>query len=250
MTAKIIAGINCLLACFVCWLAMPRLMAEKEIGSEYWLLHPLALGKCMEDETALAIDYSIHPYYLRVDLDGDNEMEYVINLLDKSGRERIGLMICHEGGNKTIYRGVAEREVSIEDKDRIGKMWGVVKDAVLIEGQTSVETMNSTGNKTFSWPVRNLFDYVVAKCCYGQGKNKGGQLIFTELNYLQTIPIGATWYPLSKNQVLSWVSEHDDIRNRTKKVAGEGIVTVWELTTSIGFVEGNQFRWFVRTLSD
>ncbi len=171
---KIVLGLYFLLICSMQWIAISPLIAE-EGSSEVWLLHPGALYKCMDNEKTLAIDYSMHPYYLRVDLDGDGEMEYVISVLDSSGWERRGLMVCHEDGVKTIYRGIADRAISAEDKDRIDKTRGIVKDAVLIEGQTSEATLNSTVSKNHSIIVSHMFRYTVKKCCIGKGKGMGGQ---------------------------------------------------------------------------
>ena len=135
MKQKIVLGIYFFLTCSMQWFLISPLIAE-EMGSEYWMVHPSAIEKCLDHERTLAIDYSMHPYYLRMDLDGDDEMEYIVSVLGNSGWERAGLMVCRETGAKTIYRGIADRDVSAEEKDRIGKMWGIVKDAVLIEGRT------------------------------------------------------------------------------------------------------------------
>lgn len=229
------------------WLVILPLMAqEKNMGSEVWLVHPSAIYECMKDVEGLAVDYSMHPYYLRVDLDGDGKMEYVLSMLSSSGWEQKGLMVCNEDGMKTIYRGIADRETSTEEKERIGKMGGVLKDAVLIENQTSKETLNSTIDKNYSrvFPWK----YNIRKCCYGKGI-MGGQLIFTNTVSSQAIPRGESWHPLSRNE-LSSLAFDMNIIDKVERITGEGIRSMWELTITLGFIQDGQFRWFIHTSAD
>lgn len=252
MFQRIALGMCYLLACSMQWLVISPLMAEEEVGSEVWLLQPSAIDKCREsgmkdiNGETLAIDYSMHPYYLRVDLDGDREMEYVVNLLDNSGWERRGLMVCHEDGRKTIYRGIEDREMSAEEKERISNMRGVLKNAVLIEGQTSEKTLKSTIDKDYSY--LRIWKYAVKRCCYGKG-GMGGQLLYADITSSQVIPLCGRWYPLPKSEVVRWAFE-DNLIDKAEKIVGEGIVTACEVTFTFGFMEGNQFRWFIRTYAD
>ncbi len=226
----------------------PPLLAEEKVGSEIWLLHPWALEKCTADEKTLAVDYSMHPYYLRVDLDGDEEMEYVVNLLDSSGWERRGLMVCHEDGTKTIYRGIADRKMSAEEKDRIGRVEGILKDAVLIEEQTSEEALNSVVDRNYSPISDGMLKYNVRKCCDGKGGN-GGQLIFTKIISSQTIPLCEVWYPLSSKEVISRALRANII-DGSEEIVGEGIITVCHMTYTLGFIQEGEFRWFIQTYAD
>ncbi len=251
-TQKIALGMYYLSAFFILCAAISPLVAEEEIGSEVWLLHPSVIDKCSEGGMKsikgepLAIDYSMHPYYLRIDLDGDGKMEYVVSLLDNSGWKRRGLMVCHEDGRKTIYRGIADREMSAEEKERIGKMEGILKDAVLIEGQTSEKTLNSVIDKNYSY--MRIWEYSVKNFCYGKG-GMGGQLIYTGITSSQAIPMCGRWYPLSKSEVIDQAFEKNLV-DKKEEIAGEGIGTACELTFTFGFMEGDQFRWFIETYAD
>ena len=215
-------------------------------NSEWWVRHPSVIDKCMDNEKTLAIDYSIHPYYLRVDLNGDGETEYVLSVMRGPVWKHHGLMVCHEDGSKTIYRGIADRDVAAEDKNRIAKTRRIVKDAVLIEGQTSEAVLHTSIVRDGSKAVTDLLPYSVARCCSGQGR-MGGQLIFTEDRGLREIPLGLTWYPISKSDVLDRTS---DMPRGIGEIAGEGIVTAWESATSVGFMQNGQFRWLIYANAD
>ena len=221
----------CVLMYWILWYAISFLMAE-EVRPEFRLRHPSAIDKCMDDEKTLAIDYSMHPYYLRADLDGDSKMEYVLSVLGSPEWKRQGIMICRENGTKTIYRGIADRKGVDEDKERITNKWGrIVKDAILIESKSS-----------------DLQEYSVKKCCYGRG-NLAGQLIFL-LNANESsraIPLGVTWHPISKEEMLGMAH---DILGGEGEIVGEGVGSAWELTFTYGFMQGGQFRWLICTHPD
>ncbi len=212
-------------------------LEAEEASLKFQLQRPSAIDKCMDDEKALAIDYSMHPYYLRLDLNGDGKMEYVLSMLASPDWKHHGLMVCHESGSKTIYRGIANKGVAADDKVRIAKTQeikkGIIVDAVLIEDRPS--DLSSKAIKGFT--------HGIIKCCYGRGKLTG-QLIFV-LNASessQAIPLGITWRPLSKSEVLR--KAHSVPRN-VEEIAGEIIESSWHVTTSLGFMQGGQFRWII-----
>ncbi len=243
-------------------------------NSERWMSHPSAIDKCMTDEKwsnqlptleidhsthpyftrfnpgnqllTLEIDYSIHPYYIRIDIDGDGATEYILSVMRGPVWKHYGLMVCHEDGSKTIYRGIADRRTVAEEENRATPRREIVKDTVLIEGQTSRVTLNSKIGKNDSLTVSDLLLYSVARCCSGQGR-MGGQLIFTEDRGLRAIPLGLTWYPISQSDVLDRTS---DMLRGIGEIAGEGIVTAWESATSVGFMQNGQFRWLIYMNAD
>lgn len=140
MNQKIVVRLFCLVAWAALWLSMPGMKALKAL--EAYKIHPRPLRDCLDSARqktgdVLHPDYAMNPYYLRLDLDGDNKMDYVTILVDESGKVRQGLLVCSSEGKTTFYQGMTDRIVTGDGSHQrlssdTDEPWGIVADAVLL----------------------------------------------------------------------------------------------------------------------
>ena len=229
MKQKTAVRLFCLMAWSALWPSMPMLMAL-----EVHQVHPLPLYDCLDSarrETGdvLRPDYAMNPYYLRLDLDGDGAMDYITILVDESGKVRRGLLVCSSEGKATFYQGVDNSE-SRSDPVKCPPVNRVVEDLVLTEERSS-QTI----------PPK---PYLIVKCCRADGEMTSAGEYST-----QTIPMGLHWRAIPKRDLLQGLKYY---RSPIESVepAGESVGSIWEVTESLGFLDGNRFRWLIVTIAD
>ena len=226
---KIVVRLIVLMAWAVLWPSMPMLIAV-----EVHQVHPLPLYDCFDSvrrETGevLRPDYAMNPYYLRLDLDGDGDMDYITILVDESGKVRRGLLVCSSEGKATFYQG-AENRVPSSSAVKCPPIERVVEDLVLTEERSSQ-----------SRPPK---PYLIMKCCEADG-----EMTTDYEKSSQTIPVGIHWYALPKSDLLQGLKYYR-FPIESVEPAGESVGSIWEVTESLGFLDGSRFRWLIVTIAD
>ena len=229
MNQKIVVRLFCLVAWSALWPSMPMMMAL-----EVHQVHPLPLYDCLrsvhqETGDELQPDYAMNPYYLRLDLDGDGAMDYVTILVDESGKVRRGLLVCSSGGKATFYQGVENSE-SRSDPVKCPPIARVVEDLVLTEERSS-QTIPPE-------------PYTIIKCC-----EPDGEMTTDYEKSSQTIPVGLHWYAIPKSDLLQDLKYYR-FPIGSVEPAGESVGSIWEVTSSLGFLDGSRFRWLIVTIAD
>ncbi len=164
-------------------------------------------------------------------------MEYITILVDASGKVRHGLLVCPEEGKGTFYQGVENRMVTELLAPSDSSPPRIVADLMLTQKRSS---------KTL--PPE---PYTLVECCEVDGEMT---VAFDESSKTvekssQTIPMGLDWYPLPKGELLESL-DYDGVPIESVELAGEGVGSVWEVTYTVGFMDGNRFRWLIVTIAD
>ena len=227
---KIVAKLFCLVACLALCTSMPLLMALEVYKFVPGTLYECYISTLRETGDELHPDYAMNPYYLRLDLDGDGEMDYVTILVDESGKVRRGLLVCSSEGKATFYQGVENSERRL-DTGKCPPVNRVVESWVLTEERSSRAI-----------PPRS---YLVMKCCRADGEMTSAGEYST-----QTIPIGLDWYTISKSDLLQNLKYYS-VPGGSVELAGEGVGSSWGgEDVAMGFLDGNRFRWLFATVGD
>ena len=229
MKQKTAARMFCLVACSALWPCLPLLMAL-----EAYKTHPLPMHACLDSvrrETGdeLRPNYAMNPYYLRLDLDGDSAMDYITILVDESGKVRRGLLVCSSKGKATFYQG-AENRVPNSAVVKCPPIARVVEDLVLTEERSS-QTIPAE-------------PYTIIKCC-----GADGEMTTDYEESTQTIPMGLQWEAFPKSDLLQQL-EYYGVPIASVDPAGESVGSIWEVTQSLGFLDGDRFRWLIVTIAD
>lgn len=204
------------------------------MAQEVYKVDPLPLSDCLrsvhqETGDELQPDYVMNPYYLRLDLDGDGAMDYVTILVDESGKVRRGLLVCSSKGRATFYQG-AENRVPNSADVKCPPVERVVEDLVLTEERSS-QTIPAE-------------PYTIIKCCEADG-----EMTTDYEESTQTIPIGLQWEAFPKSDLLQQL-EYYGVPIASVDPAGESVGSIWEVTQSLGFLDGDRFRWLIVTIAD
>ncbi len=242
MTTQTKQKIGVKLFCLVVCLILLEINVPMTVNATdgLWILHPGPLRKCIdfaryELGEVLHPDYTMNPYYLRLDLNGDNAMEYITILVGSDGKIRRGLLVCSEDGKSVVYRG-EDRHASTESPkasdsplSQISTQPRIVEDLVLIQKRSS-QTL----------PPES---YAALRCCEVDGEIK----ILDSPKSSTVISIGPNWRPLSKRELLQQL---DDLSIPIESIesVGEGVYSTWWETYTLGFMDGNQFRWLVAVI--
>ncbi len=91
-------------------LAAPMGFGQGPAEESMLTVYPPNLRSCIDslDSQSIAVNMDRNPYFLRLDLDGDGGMEYVVQIAEPGSGKATGVMIYHSAGNLEIFRSVQD----------------------------------------------------------------------------------------------------------------------------------------------
>ena len=219
--------------------------------------HPDLLDECL-GKGKTEIDYTLNPYYLRLDLDGDGGMDYVTFVANNAGAFRLhpvkpnpetrkfepvigrSLLVCFSNGTKVIYRGVRERVLEPVKSFQDGQL-ASSKDTPSLAKKKG---QSADGSRAVSGGVASVVVPVSPPWI-------PEDMVLTEVKSSKekTIDILFSWYPRSKTEILELI-DYFDIPMESGDVLGEGIGEAFRECLTLGFWDGKQFRWLMLSISD
>ncbi len=246
MSLKKKIALLCLFACSMGWLSMRLSFTISD--DMIYTTHPELLDKCLE-EGETEPDYTLNPYYLRLDLDGDGGMDYVTFIANNSGQfhlypvieegERLepavgrSLLACFSDGRKVVYHGADDQKSdapgSLQEKGAGGgeRPHAATKN----DGPDPKQSEQVSADEDSSHDESVVHPWVV----------EDRVLTGKESSERNTVAIMFSWYPLSRREVLEEI-DYWVVPLGSGEVLGEGIVNGFEDVT-LGFWDGKQFRW-------
>ena len=253
-----VTGRMALFCCFVGSAWLNTLTAFAGISDDMiYTRHPDLLDKCL-DEGKTEPDYTLNPYYLRLDLDGDGGMDYVTFLANDLGSFRLhsvepnveskkfepvvgrSLMVCFSNGKKAVYRGLADR-ISNTPRPRQHKGAGSgerSRPTTTRAGPVARQSGQVSRDKDPSYDESFIRPWVAA------------DTVLTKMKFEEnTTDIMFSWYPLSKREVLDTI-DYYEVQMESGGVLGEGIGQGFDVDGTLGFWDGKQFRWLVLSVAN
>ena len=249
------------IALFCCFLSSAWLNKQPSFAGisddMIYTTHPDLLYECLEKEKTEP-DYTLNPYYLRLDLDGDGGMDYVTFIARDSGVFRLhsvepnveskkfepvvgrSLLVCFSNGRKVVYRGLADRisnalrppqhEKSASDERP--------RPTTTRAGSTTRQSGQVSGDKDSSYDESYIRPWVAE------------DLVLTEIK-LEENPadIMYSWYPLSKSEALENI-DYYAVPMESGEVLGEAIGGGFDVDETLGFWDGKQFRWLLLSVAN
>ena len=217
--------------------------------------HPELLDKCL-GKGEMVPDYTLNPYYLRLDLDGDDGMDYVTFIANNSGPFHLypvieegeklepavgrSLLACFADGRKVIYQGAVDRisdaPGSLQQKGSDGGERPHV--ATTNDGPDVKQSGRVSGDEGFSYDKSFVHPWVVEDRVLMEKESSDGN----------TEAIMFSWYPIPKRELLEEIA-YWHVPMESGEALGEGIVNGFEDIT-LGFWDGKQFRWLTLSGAD
>ena len=220
--------------------------------------HPELLDKCL-GEGKTEPDYTLNPYYLRLDLDGDGGMDYVTFVANDSGAFRLhsvepnveskkfepvvgrSLLVCFSNGKKAVYRGLADR-ISNTPRPRQHKRSGSgerPQPTTTGAGPAARQSGQVSGDKDPSYEEAYIRPWVAEDKVLTRGES-------SEEN---TADMMFSWYPLSKSEAHETI-DYYDVPMESGKILGEAIGGGFDVCETLGFWDGKQFRWLMLSVAN
>jgi len=254
-----VTGKIALFFCFVssAWLDTQTALAGISDDMIY-TMHPELLDKCL-GEGKTEPDYTLNPYYLRLDLDGDGGMDFVTFVANDSGSFRLhsvepnveskkfepvvarSLLVCFSNGMKVLYRGLADRK---SNKHRPPQHKKSGRDERPQPTTTGAGPAARQSGKD-SGDVDSAYDESFIRPWVAEDK----VLTRRESSEENTAEIMFSWYPLSKSEARETI-DYYDVPMDSGKILGEAIGAGFDVSETLGFWDGKQFRWLVLSVAN